>query len=98
MEQQLEFHANYRSNRRIIKVKTHQLQAPTGKDVHCLFYKKSTTPTTQPMKDHHNPELLFFSNGPSFKITPHNVLLLPPKITFFPVCCTCYGFAVACMS
>lgn len=57
------------------------LQAPTGKDVHGISYKKLTTPTTQPVRNHYGPELLLFTNRLLFKITPANFLL--HKIKFF---------------
>ena len=41
--------------------------APTGKDAHYISYKKLTTPVTQPVKNHHHPELSLLSNGLSSK-------------------------------
>lgn len=35
--------------------KNNQLQSPTGKDGQCISYKKSTTPATQPVSNHHHP-------------------------------------------
>ena len=58
--------------------------------------QKSTTPATQPMKNHHNPELSLFSNGLLFKITPPKFFLFPYKITFFPFdCWICLWSAIA---
>lgn len=39
-----------------------KLQAPRGKDVHCISHKKSTTSVTPPMRNCHHPELLRFSS------------------------------------
>ena len=63
---------NYRKSRR--------LQAPTRKDVRFVSYKKSTTPATQPMRNHHHPDSLF-PTGLSFKTTLPNFLLFLYKIT-----------------
>jgi len=57
---------SYRPKRRPIRritVKNHPLQAPTGKYVYCIFYKKSITPATQPIRNCHHPGLLHLSNG-----------------------------------
>lgn len=37
-----------------------------------IFYKKSTTSATQPMRNHHYSELLLLFNGPLFKRSPPN--------------------------
>ena len=70
--------------------KNHQLQVPTGKDVHCVSYEKSTTPATQPRANRHHSELLLFSNGLSFKITTPNFLLLHKILSL--VVGLAYGF------
>lgn len=79
--------------RRIIN-RNHQRQLRQGKKiVHCISYKKSTTPATQPMRKHHPPRLSLSSNGLSLRTTHTNFLLLLHKIMFlFFVCCNCLWF------
>lgn len=79
--------------------KNHQFQAPVGKDVHCMSYKKLTTPATQTMRTCHHPQFLLFCNGLSFKTTSPNFLLLCHKISPSPLFVELgYGFAKACRS
>ena len=79
--------------------KNHQLQAPVGKDVHCMSYKKLTTPATHTMRTCHHPQFLLFCNGLSFKTTSPNFLLLCHKISPSPLFVELgYGFAKACRS
>ena len=67
--------------------KNHQLQAPTGKDVHCISYKKLTTPAAQPMRNHYHPELSHFLSALSFKTTPPDFFLFLYKIMFISFVC-----------
>ena len=73
---------NYRPQER-----KHQLQAPTGKTVHRISYKKLTTPGTQPMRNHHHPELSLFSNEFSLKTIFLNFLIFLYKIMFLSFVC-----------
>ena len=60
------------------------------KDVHPISFKKLTTPATQPMRNHHQYELLLLSNRFLFQ-TPPNLLLLH-NIMFSFVYWTCIWF------
>lgn len=65
--------------------KNDQLRAPKGKEVHCVSYRKSTTPALSQGKGHH-PELLPLSNGLLFKTTPPNALVFSLKSGSALVC------------
>ena len=74
---------------RIIKYRT-----STGKDIHCISYKKSTPSATQPMKNHIHLELSLFSNGLSFKTTLPNFFLFLYKIISLSFVGLAYSFAI----
>ena len=69
--------------------KSDQLQAPRGKDIHCISHKKSTTPATQPFGNHHDLDFCYFfpPNGLLFGKNPPSFILLLHKIMFLFVCC-----------
>lgn len=50
-----------------------------------IFYKKSITPETHPMRNHHLHELSPFSNGLLFRTTHPYFFLFPHKIISFPL-------------
>ena len=54
--------------------KNHQLQAPAGKDVHCMSYKKLTTPATQKLS---SPPILAFLQ---WTFLQNNLSQLPPSL------------------
>ena len=67
-------------------------------------YKKLTTPTIQPMRNHHHPELFLFFNILPFKTIPPKTkqnktippnFLLLHKIMFLSFVGLEYGFATA---
>ena len=64
-----------------------QLQTPTGRPVHSIPKKKSTTPATQLMLNHHHSELSLSTNGLLFKTTSPKFLLFFYKITFLSLAC-----------
>lgn len=69
-----------------------QLQTPTGKDVHCVSYKTSTTLVTQPMRNGYLPELSLFFIGLSLKTILPNFFFFLHKITFPSFVGLAYGF------
>ena len=76
---------NYRKNCRLQTPteesptrRNHQLQAPTGKDVHCVSYMKSNTPAIQPARNHHYPKL-------SLSLMDFHSKQPLPMPSFFPI-------------
>ena len=58
----------------------------TGKDVHCISYKKLTTPAAQSMRNLRHPELSLFSNIFSLQTIPSNFLLFLYEATLLSFC------------
>ena len=73
---------NYRPKGRTLHRRESSSQAPTGKDVHYISYKKSTIPATQPKRNHYHPEFLLFSNEFSFNTTPPNFFFFNTYLFF----------------
>lgn len=89
-------------NRRIINRKESLITDLSSlyrkKNVHCISHKKLSIQQLT-MRNHHHPELSFFSNAfHSFKTTPPNFhLLLYKTVSLSFVCWTClYFFVVIC--
>lgn len=77
------------SNRKIIRIEP-PMAGPNIKGVHCISYKISTTPATQPIWNLHMLKLLIFSSEHLFK-TSHNFLFLH-KIAFLSFVGLAYAF------
>lgn len=78
----------------LLQRKKSTITGPTGRDRHCVSYKRSTSTAARPVRNPHCPGLLLASNGPPLKTAPstHNTLLLH-KITFLS--CICWTHLVS---